>query len=210
MYVPYKDTIITLAHQTKVQSERFSLSVFACYRLSMEIHTLLLDVCPSMPVKKLELSGLYLENQLEDSQMRQTMEVFDDDHTVFSTSGYGTGAIGLPTITADTGTKVKGTASILFTNNAGAYAGINIRRTMASVIDCTNRDFLCLYYYGVNNGKSMVVRLECPNFSNRYEKTLTDNFTGAKRIVIPIRTMTATGTPDITQVEDFMFAESIN
>ena len=51
---------------------------------------MIVDVCPSIPVKKLSIDGLYLENQLEESPVASDISVIaDDGQASFWTADHG-------------------------------------------------------------------------------------------------------------------------
>ena len=56
---------------------------------TFHIDRMIVDVCPSIPVKKLSMEGLYLENQLEESpDPTDVLEIADDNQTIKSQSSF--------------------------------------------------------------------------------------------------------------------------
>ena len=142
-------------------------------------------------VKKLSIDGLYLDNQLEESPTAgDVLEIIDDNQASFWSK---TGTAASITLTNEATIKQKGIDSlkVIFTNTP-QFSGI--QRYIGA--DWSTWDFLSFYMYGANSGKIFIVELQCPDNANKRGYGITDNFSGWKKIVIALRAMSITGSPN--------------
>lgn len=173
---------------------------------------LIVDVCPSIPVKKLGIYGLYLENQLEESPTpSDVLEIIDDSQSAFWVANeWGSGSCAVPTLSDETTIKVKGADSLKMVCNAGASQYWRIMHTYGSYQNWTGYDFLVFYLYGSNTGFSFYVRITTGNETPYYTIQLVENWSGWKRIIIPFAAMTQVNSPNITQVKSIYYWNSAN
>ena len=148
------------------------------------IDRVILDVCPSIPVKKLSIDGLYLENQVEESPVASDVSVISDEAQASFWSP-GTGV----TVTNDTGTVQKGTNSLkIVAVNVAQYNNlISHWYGTSPAADYSGMDFLSFWWYGSNSGHILVPNIQDANGVHGGYSTFTDNFTGWKRIVMPLQ-----------------------
>jgi len=155
----------------------------------------------------------YLDNDREESNPNLTdgqsdaneICVYDDDETIWSIYKAGTGSYDC-SLSEDTSTVKRGASSLKVNiTTGGAYAKFQIYRAYATPQDWSTKDFVCIWYYGANSGMSWDVCIKTVDNSWDYGAklgTVTDNFTGWKRFVFPLRKYTKTGAndPDFTRV----------
>lgn len=174
------------------------------------VDRVILDVCPSIPVKKLELSGLYLENQLEESpDPIDVLEIADDWQAAFWNPATNI------TLSNETTIKLNGIDSLKVVFAGVQYAGIS--HSYGGNQNWSAYNFVSFKIYGSNSGQVWTVKIDAPDTNNRYAKTFTNNFTGWKRFVFPIKAMGTSGTPvlsTVTKISIYMetaspFAETI-
>ncbi len=128
----------------------------------------------------------FLDN---DQEEESAVVIADDTQTSFWTySGEGAGTIAW-TLTDDTDVKEKGANSLKIVSGAGSSASGSLNHTYGSDQDWSGKDFFCYYWYGANTGATFRFILfgsSGHTGANAAVYPLTDNFTGWKRIVVPL------------------------
>jgi hypothetical protein len=137
--------------------------------------------------KKLSIEGLFLENQLEESpEVGDVLELYDDDETFWATYQDGSGSRAL-TISEEITLKQKGLSSLKYSIGSGSYANNTFLHGWATNQDWSTYDFLSFWMYGNNCGKSFAFQIWCPDWANRIYYGITVNWSGWKRIIVPLR-----------------------
>ena len=170
------------------------------------IDRLTVGVCPSIPVKKLSIDGLYLENQLEESPVSSdVLQLFDDSVSAWSNAGFGQtgGSYSQGAIGDDTTTKIKGVSSMYQTSAAGTYTQCRFKHAYGSSQDWSAYDFISLYVWGNNTGQNNTVQIAQASWTWYRTWYIADNFSGWKRFVLPLRYSpnADTGTVNIAAVD---------
>lgn len=144
----------------------------------------------------------YLDNAREESDATLTdgasgsgeLVLYDDDETFWT-------AISGCTLSEETTTKVKGSSSLkVVTSDQASFA-----HSYGTNQDWTAYEFFCFWWYGLNDGDTITLSLPAPDWSNVYTQRFTDNFSGWRRFVIPLRSMTTTGSPSISAIREISF-----
>ncbi|MEM3510060.1 MAG: LamG domain-containing protein [Nitrososphaerales archaeon] len=140
----------------------------------------------------------YLDNDLEETN---ALEIYDDDKTVWTAGGVGTGTKSI-SIAEETTEKVRGTSSlkINLSTTGGAYDWLYIRRDFSLALDLTNYDFWCIWWYGANSGKNITFTVKTAD-SDYYYWQVVDNWSGWRRLIFPLRKPTGvSGTPSLSNI----------
>ncbi|RLJ02965.1 MAG: hypothetical protein DRP11_02125 [Candidatus Aenigmatarchaeota archaeon] len=149
----------------------------------------------------------YLNNNREESNPSLTDGqsdsneacIYDDDESFWSIRRGGTGSYDIQ-LSEETVEVQKGNSSQKMEIITGSYSWMGVQHTYASEQDWSGYDFLCFWIYGVNTGLTISVEIFAPDDQNWFYYQFTDNFNGWKRIVIPLRKFTASGSPDWSKV----------
>jgi hypothetical protein len=164
------------------------------------------DVCPSVAVKKASME-FYLDNVAEETA--SPLVLADDDQAALWNKSASF------TLTDDTMTKQKGT-NALKAVIASASQNDGIWHLYGSSQNWSAYDFICLYFYGANTGNNWRVGVSNDTNDNATIGTgwyyaVTDNFTGFRRIIIPLKAMTVnSGTPSLTTVRKIVIINNSN
>ena len=128
--------------------------------------------------------------------------IYDDDESFWTAIGIGSGTVQVPTLSEELTEVKKGTSSLKVTVNTtgGSYAGWAIYHDYATSQDWSSYDFLCLYWYGANSGTTIRIYIPAPDGANQFYYDLIDNWTGWKRLVIPLRAFSTYGSPSWSNV----------
>jgi hypothetical protein len=139
----------------------------------------------------------YLDNQLEETV--SVLEVDGDSNPAGFWSSTGT-----PILSNETTMVIRGTKSLKCNyNNAPQYGGF--QHTYGSGQNWSAYDFVAFWWCGANSGLSWLFRIQSSS-GNLRGYQFTENWTGWKRVVVPILTMTPTGTLDLTSVTFLSFS----
>jgi len=140
----------------------------------------------------------YLDN---DNEEHSPNVLYDDDETFWTVYNVGTGNV-QTSLGEETVTVKKGTSSLKITATSGTYAHVAFYHDFGVSQDWSGYDFLCLYIYGNNSGVQIKVFLLTTNWDNYAYWSMTDNWTGWKRIILPLRKPTGTvGSYSLTSVK---------
>jgi len=147
----------------------------------------------------------YIDNDLEETD--PTVIIDDGGVAFWVQSSWGTGSIGNVTEFDDTAEKAKGANSYRIEVGSGSNAKWQIYHDFNPNVDWSNKNFICFYVYGTNNGNSLSIRFG--DNTNFHFYVITDNFSGWKRFVIPFNAMSKGGTgADLSDVSDIRFISS--
>jgi hypothetical protein len=138
----------------------------------------------------------YIDN---DNEEHNPNVLYDDDESFWTVYQSGSGSCNI-TIGEETTIIRKGTSSLKIILGSGSYGLVGISHQFFPSVDWSSYDFLCLYWYGANSGISWNVSLLAPDWSNRFEYSFLDNWSGWRRIVIPLRAMSKIGSPSLTNI----------
>ncbi len=140
----------------------------------------------------------FLDNDLEETN---PTVLYDDDETFWSANCWGSGTKAW-TVLEDTSNKIKGTSCVGMLEGAGGNNAARLYHAWGSNQDWSAYDFLCLYVFGVNSGHTMALELEAPDGANRIRPTWIDNWSGWKRLVLPLRYPWPSniGSPNLAQI----------
>ena len=144
----------------------------------------------------------YLDNDLEETD---PTVIYDDDETFWSAYQAGSGSYAI-TLAEETTEVQKGTSSLKMTVGAGSYADVGCEHEYTTLQDWSDKEFICLYLYGNNTGLTINIDIIDGTADADWGSwQITDNFTGWKRFVLPLRspdvTGGASGTLDLSQVK---------
>ena len=158
------------------------------------------DVAPSTLTRKATLE-FYLENAQEESSSAVVLADGDDQMSFWT-------AWNNNVISNDATTLIKTKQSLKMvitanTDNSGVY------HVYGSNQDFSAFDFVCFYFIGANSGYTWQFALSSdssanPYTGNGYGYNFTDNFTGLRRFVVPIKAMTVFGSPTLATIRKVM------
>ena len=130
--------------------------------------------------------------------------IADDTQASFWGAYYNDGGgMNIPTLSNDTTIKMTGTDSlkIVITTSGSPtkyYVGVMHTYTVSAV--WTGKEFITFWFYGANcSAVWRFTYLDTAATAGAYYE-FTDNFTGWKKIIIPIAAMTAVGTPNLADI----------
>jgi hypothetical protein len=156
---------------------------------TMYIDRLFLDVCPSVPVKKVSME-FYLDNTAEETASPNV--IYDETFNWVGNEGVNIdGPVNLAYTTAvdETTIVIKGSHSaknVVTSGSACSYSGDAVQ--FASDHDWSGYNFLCFYLYGSNDGGQFAVRVRNLASTNSFLwKFSLDNWTGWRRIILPLK-----------------------
>jgi len=140
----------------------------------------------------------YLDNNNEEHSPNV---LYDDDETFWTVFGWGSGNISASG-GEETSIVKKGTSSMrISASSGGTYQNMTLNHSWSDYQDFSGYDFLCLYIYGHNSGKPISLYLLTPDWSNYAYWAFVDNWSGWKRIVLPLRKPTGSaGSYSLNQV----------
>jgi hypothetical protein len=126
----------------------------------------------------------YIDNENEEHSPNV---LYDDDETFWTITGSGSGTISVSG-GEETSIVKKGTSSLkVQAVSGGTYANILIYHQWVPYRDWSSYDFLCLYIYGQNTGRTIGIYLLTPGWADYGGWFVTDNWSGWKRIILPLR-----------------------
>lgn len=149
----------------------------------------------------------FLNNDLEETD---PTVIWDDADAFWTRMWAGSGSIGATDEIFDqqnTEQVAKGSYALKSQAGSGSYAYWYIKKLYASVQDWSDEDFLCLYWCGQNTGNTFLLKLRMVSDDDSQYRSYTwvDNWTGYKRLVIPINNPSATGgTQDLAQIKSLL------
>jgi hypothetical protein len=158
--------------------------------LTLYFYRFIVDVCPSFPVKKLEISGLFLENQLEESPVAgDVLEITDDLDTPWDYWSYwenGSGSRGI-VISSDAVNKIKGSTclNVVFSNRGAATA--TLFHAYGSPQNWSAYDFLTIRVWGSNSSDNIVLSLTNGSWTNTLRLHIYPIWQGWKTMQVPLR-----------------------
>ena len=140
-----------------------------------------------------------------DAEEENFTKITDDNQTTFWTTvgGIGTGTVSAPTINDDTSTKKKGNDSLKMIVGEGSYNDWYFQHNYKTAQDWSNKEFMCLYWYGSNSHQTIAIELRTERgWADSYEYTFVDDWNGWRRLVIPFNKFKATyGEPSWSTVK---------
>jgi hypothetical protein len=125
----------------------------------------------------------------------------DNQTDYWTPFGLYSGEIGLPILNDTDSVTVKGVNSLSIETGSGLYKLWGIMHTYSSNQNWSSSEVMSFYWYGQNTGKSFRIDIHTPDGDNQYQKTFVDDFSGWKKITIPLNTFTATGSPTWKEVK---------
>jgi len=130
----------------------------------------------------------YLDNDLEETNPEL---IYDDGGVAFWNYAHGgSGSIAVSIEEDDTIEKIKDVDSYKATYGSGPSAYAKFYHSYSPAKDWSDQDFIALYWYGNNDGITVRLQLS-PSWSqrntDRFEWSFTDNFSGWRRFVFPLR-----------------------
>jgi hypothetical protein len=123
----------------------------------------------------------YVDNDLEETD---PIVIYDDDEGFWDVWQTGSGSYGI-TVSEETTEVIKGSSSTKMVIGAGAYANLGIDHWFVGNQDWSAKGFKGVLIYGANTGIEIRVRLR-DNDGNSQYWVLIDNFSGWKRVVLPL------------------------
>ena len=139
----------------------------------------------------------YLDNELEENA---ASVIYDDDEAIWAPYQVGEGSFSI-TLSEETTTVRKGSSSLKAVIGSGSYADVGASATFSPTQNWSSKDFLCLWVYGMNSGGIYRVRVSDGTNWSRWD--FADDFTGWRRIVLPLRTPSAwSGSLNLAAVSD--------
>jgi len=143
----------------------------------------------------------FLDNDQEEEDVT---EIYDDDESFWGDLETGSGSYGITT-SEETTEVEKGSSSLKMEVGSGSYSSVGITHGYGSGQDWSDKDFFCLYVYGANTGETLWVQIQCPDYSNRLTWSRTDNFSGWKRLILPLNNAEyPAGSPDLSDVNSIL------
>lgn len=146
-----------------------------------------------------------------ESFMEETnLQVIADDNqsNFWAPVEWGTGSIGRPLISDCTEKKKDGLNSLRIEVSIGMSLRWGIRHDYDSPQDWSDKDFVYLDWYGINSKKDLKIAfISSLPWKDYFEVTITENWIGWKRIVIPLKAFYSVGSPtwnSITRVVIWM------
>jgi len=114
--------------------------------------------------------------------------LYDDDETFWSVVNAGSGTVSVA-ISEETSEVKKGSSSLKIVSDitGGSYADSYIRPAYSPAVDWSKYDFLSLWWYGANTGDTISVRIEFVAWNDYYAWNFTEDFSGWKRFIFPLR-----------------------
>jgi len=122
----------------------------------------------------------YLDNDLEETN---PIVIYDDDETFWSIYRIGSGSYDVQ-ISEETSNVCKGSSSLKMNIVSGSYGWVGVQHIWTTGQNWSDKDFICLWIYGANSGSILSILLYGGGYA---EYQLTDNWTGWRRLVIPLR-----------------------
>jgi len=140
----------------------------------------------------------YVDNDLEETDPTVLQ---DDNWTADWQIGHnGSGSYDW-TFSNDAAEKVKGANSGKLERGAGTHASCSIWKTLSPHQNWSSREFIPFYVHGDNSGETVFLQILMPDWSNFITYSITVNWSGWKRLVLPLNDPTSsTGSPDYSDV----------
>lgn len=141
------------------------------------------------------LFQFYLDNDLEETS---PIVVYDDGASFWEPWSAGNGSYGVA-IGEETGIKMRGASSLEMTIGTGSSAIVGVNHNFSPPQDWRGKEFIALYWHGVNNGASWLIKVE--STAAYHEWRFSDDFNGWRRIVKPMSNPIASGgTLDLSDI----------
>lgn len=148
------------------------------------------------------------------------IDISDDDQSTFWNARAireGTGSMGVPILSDDSLQNINGTDSLKIEVTSGTYGAWQINHKYESLQDWSSQDYIAFYWYGSNTGKTLSLEIQSDIASyNYYRYDFTENWTGWKRVVVPLQNPTEASTiePDLTRIDQmtlgFWLSSNVN
>lgn len=132
--------------------------------------------------------------------------LYEDDETYWNSIEWSAGGtLGAPTLSEETSIVEKGNSALKIVPNTGSYSWVGFYHDYSPNEDWSSYNFLSFYWYGSNSGLTIYIQINAPDPSNKFTITFVDSFTGWKRILMPFKLFTETGSPDWSTVARLLF-----
>jgi len=158
------------------------------------------------------VSGLWdypmKENRLTFEKDYSPITLSDDAQSTFWSARAlreGMGSIGVPILSDDSLQKINGTDSLEIDVTSGTYGAWQINHKYETLQDWSSQDYIAFYWYGANTSKTLSLEIQSDIVGyNHYRYDFTENWTGWKRVVAPLRNPTEASTPplDLARIDD--------
>jgi len=139
----------------------------------------------------------------EEDEGYSPLVVYDDDETTIGIDQGGSGTYQLA-ISEETSEVKKGSSSLKGVVSSGSYSYIAAYYSFTPTVDVSKYDFISIWLYGGNSGKTWEVTLYNVGGIERRKWQFTDDFSGWERKILLIERYTSqTASFDITAVKYF-------
>lgn len=116
---------------------------------------------------------------------------------------YGSGNIDV-SIANEAEFKVNGNNSLKISIVNGTFERFSLRHIFEVVQNWSGKDFLTFWWYGTDSENVFNIVVRSQSISDFFYYTIRDNFSGWKRLIIPIKMLQAEGSPSWATVSEFM------
>ena len=103
-------------------------------------------------------------------------------------------------ITVDSSEIFNGTNSVKIDVSSGQSSVWSMNHVFSPVVDWSDKDVVCIDFYGSNTGVSFTFQIWTPDVNNRAYSSFADNFGGWEELVFPINEFTTVGEFNLTNV----------
>jgi hypothetical protein len=110
------------------------------------------------------------------------------------------GSVGLPILSNGNSTQVQGLNSVSIEVGNGTYGLWGITHSFSSNQNWSSRNVLSFYWYGESTNREFRIDVHSPDSNNQYQKTFVDDFSGWKKITMPLNRFSIIGSPNWTEV----------
>src|SRR4030043_138820 len=176
-------------------------SVKDALKLSLVIHIILSSVYMSAgnyaSAEQNEAVYISSSGSIREASISQ---VIDGEDGFWAPSSGGTGSIEI-SVGVSTGTYYSAPSSLSYQVVSGAKGWVNIQHTWVSAQDWGGYDDLAFYWYGRASGASLTVNLEASSWTNRFSGSFVDDFTGWRKVTLPLGGFTSVGAPSWSSVK---------
>ena len=134
-----------------------------------------------------EISNIY-----NDWEEHTPTVIADDGQSSFWTvRAWGSGSIRMPILSDDSDIKMSGSNSLKIVVNNSTNSGYRywyIGHHYEVPLNISDKEFISLYWFGLNTGKKMWVYLRSPDDLNFFKQDFLDNFNGWNRLIFHLST----------------------
>jgi len=126
-------------------------------------------------------------NEGEDQEGDNPLVIYDDDETFWTFEQLGTGSYDYAASEETTIVK-RGSSSYKIVSSAGTRSWCRARHWWGSSQDWSQKDFISLWFYGSNSGKTFRIDISSDATDNTWNNSkyhnIVDNFTGWRRFIL--------------------------